>query len=425
MRVLSAETGAVGVGQSPDSFHASEPHLWTDFAGSMFLINPSIRNRRHCLVLFEATPWERNGGWHEHYQKAKRGAGRHFAQFFPFWDGKLNQRPWKTQDQPDNEEIELLNIYGSRGLTLDHLAFRRDSLEDDDQIRRNPDLFRVMYPFDDLNCWIASASSAIPAHVLKRHQNPNLTEWTGPYMEYEPPESQAIYAIGVDPAGYAARDHAAFQVLKVYDGEWTQVATFADHTDPVSFTRILEGIARKYNNARICVESNGVGQAVLALLEEMEYSNLFYEARFKPGFTVTSKSLDRSLGWLVDALLDELSFCDRDTVEQLQTYRDDKRIEESPTSETARGSASNRRRQRHHWDKCSALMMAIVCARDLPRHRKPGADELKELENVRLFTNMSAEAQESYRKNVAKDEGKTRRERGVSRFSYRSVRRRR
>ena len=84
MRILSAETGAVGVGQSPDSFHASEVHLWSDFDGSMFLINPSLMNRSHALVLFEATPWERNWAWHAHYLNAKRGAGRHIAQFFPY-----------------------------------------------------------------------------------------------------------------------------------------------------------------------------------------------------------------------------------------------------------------------------------------------------------------------------------------------------
>lgn len=422
MRILSAESGAVGVGQSPDSFHASEPHLWSDFSGSMFLINPSIRNRQHCLVLFEATPWERNGDWHEHYQKAKRGAGRHFAEFFPFWDGKLNRRSWPKGWKPDNEELELLNRFGPQGLTLDNLAFRRYSLEDDDEIRKNPDMFRVMYPFDDLTCWIASAAAAIPAHVLDRHLKAELVEWSPPYLEYEPPQPGAIYAIGVDPVGYAARDHAAFQVLKCWDGEWTQVASYAAHTDPVRFAREVARVGNYYNRARIVVESNGVGQAVLALLEEAGYSNIYCEDRMRPGFTSTSKSLDKAMGWLIDALMDELVLRDKDTVEQLQTYKDDKKIEESPRTELVRGTSSSRRRDRHHWDKVSALIMAVIGARDVPRKRRPGPEDGKIPENIVFFTGLTAEQQDQYRNQLAADTD-SKEQSSRRRASYRSVRR--
>ncbi|MCK5652313.1 MAG: hypothetical protein KAJ42_13090, partial [Gemmatimonadetes bacterium] len=239
MRVLSAESGAVGVGQSPDSFHASECHLWSDFNGSMFLINPSLINRREALVVFEATPWERNCAWHEHYVMAKQGAGRHKALFFPFWDGKLNVRPVTPDFQPTNEEIGLLNRYGPSGLRAENLVFRRFITDTDPEVRRNPEMFGVMYPFDDLSCWIASTNSAIPQHCLEKHLKKDLKPWVGPYMEYEMPESGAIYVVGVDPCGYAAGDHASFQVLKCYDGEWTQVACFAEHMDPLSFTNQL------------------------------------------------------------------------------------------------------------------------------------------------------------------------------------------
>jgi len=57
MRILSAETSAVGIGQSPDSFHASEAAFWTDFAGTMSMIYPSMVNRANCLAVFECTPW--------------------------------------------------------------------------------------------------------------------------------------------------------------------------------------------------------------------------------------------------------------------------------------------------------------------------------------------------------------------------------
>ena len=102
--------------------------------------------------------------------------------------------------------------------------------------------------------------------------------------------------------------------------------------DPLSFTNQLLRVANRYNKALICVESNGVGQSVLALLNDRDYSNLYYEAKFKPGFTSTSKSLDQATGWLIDGLMDELVLNDRDTLQQLQTYKNDKRTEESAAS---------------------------------------------------------------------------------------------
>ena len=383
MRILSAEAGAVGIGQSPDSFHASECAFWADFSGSMFLINPSLANRDHALVIFECTPWEARTDWHDHCASAKKGEGRHFYKFYPFWDGKLNRRKWEFDWVLDNEEIGLLNRYGGEGLSLENLAFRRFMMETDSELRRRPDLFGVFYPYDDLSCWLQASNAAIPNHALEAHLKKPMTTWAGPYMEYEQPEADAIYVIGVDPSGHSARDHAAFQVLKCWDGEWTQVACFADHIDPLAFSRKLADVGLKYNRALVVVESNGVGQSVLALLREWDYPNIFFEKVRRPGFTSTSKSIDLCLGYLVDALLDELDFNDKDTVEQLTTYRHDKRIEEGAGPEIARGQPSRRRRDRHHWDKVSALIMAIVGARYAPRRHRPVIDENGE--NVIVF----------------------------------------
>ena len=67
--------------------------------------------------------------------------------------------------------------------------------------------------------------------------------------------------------------------------------------------------------------------------------------------------------WLIDALLDELVLRDKATVEDLLGYRNDKAVEESAGAEIARGQASKRRRERGHWDRVSALMIAVAGAR--------------------------------------------------------------
>jgi hypothetical protein len=207
----------------------------------------------------------------------------------------------------------------------------------------------------------------------------------------------------------------------VYDGEWTQVACYAGHTEPVEFAREIIRVHRRYNSAKIGVEINGVGAAVVALLQEAGVRNhLYYEKPFKPGITTTSKSLDQMLGWLIDAFRDELTIRDRDTIAQALSYGHDKRTERSVVAELLQGNGQgNRRRERHHWDKISALMMAIVVARDLPRRSKKEAPD--ELENVLLFKDMTYDQVTSYRESLAKDEADQQR----PRRRYRSSRKRR
>jgi hypothetical protein len=370
MRVLSAETGAVGIGQSPDSFHASEAAFWSDFAGTMSMIYPSMMNRANCLAVFECTPWLAGNDWHEHVVMAREERGRHTYLFRPFWDGVLNRRQWLDDWAPDQEELRLLNEYHPQGLRLSHLAFRRNVLDTDAELRRNPELFKVFYPFDDVTCWITGSNSAIPAHALEKHKHSGLLTSKEGYYELRAPEPDGRYVIGVDPCGHASRDHAAFQVLQVTPEGWYQVAWFADHADPVVFTRKLQEIGLRYRRALVAVENNGVGQAVLALLRDWEYPNIYYDTKGRPGITTTGPSLDQMTAQLIDALMDELTLHDKRTIDQLMTYKHDKRIEENVASELVRGNPSKRRRERHHWDSVSALMFAVVAARVSPRGRR-------------------------------------------------------
>lgn len=416
MRVMSGEAGSVGIGQSPDSFHGSELPFWSDPETQFSLIYPSMINRDHALMILESTPLNAGDWWHDQCEDAKRGSGRWAYAFFPFWDGKLNRRAWAKGEVMSHEEVGLMNKYGALGLEKEHLAFRRFIMNTDTQIRREPDLFRVFYPFDDITCWLSSARAIFGDNVLAKHRKCKMEKWSPPYLEYDPPEPGAVYAIGVDPAGHAARDHASFQVLKVYEGEWTQAACYADHTEPIEFTRKLLEVAERYNRALVVIESNGVGAATIALAKQADYSNLYHEKPFKPGLTSTSKKLGEMVGWLQDALIEELVLNDEDTFAQLCSYRHDKRTETSVVAEILKGAIGSKRRDRHHWDKISALQLAVVGARRLPVRRK--ATDEDDNPNVVLFKDLTWDQIQAYRK---ADEASKKSKR---RFTYRSVRRR-
>jgi hypothetical protein len=371
MRVLSAESPAVGIGQSPDSLHASECAFWADFHKTMSFIYPSIRNRKEARVLFECTPWQTGSSWHEHWRTAfGRTARRHLGLFFPFWDGKLNIRKWPRGDAGTHEEQRLMDDYGPMGLTWSNLAFRREVLEDDPEIRRNPELFNIFYPFDPVRCWIIGTGGAIPKTVVESLRANDLEAWKGPLQIYKRPSPDAQYVVAVDPSGYGARDHAAIQVFEVWDDRWEQVATYADVVDPPTLWRMVERLCKQYNRALLIVERNGVGASILSLAQTSGYHNLFYEKRNKPGFWTSDSSAQAMISWLSEAAeAGRLFLHDSDLVDQCATYKNDKLIERTARTEALAVRADGRR-DRHHWDKVSALLMAIVGARSLPARRR-------------------------------------------------------
>ena len=70
----------------------------------------------------------------------------------------------------------------------------------------------------------------------------------------------------------------------------------------------------------------------------------------------------------------------------------------------ARGSASRRRRDRHHWDKVSALIMGIVGARALPRRGKPVFESESKDDNLVLFPTW--DSWDAYQTSVSQDKAR-------------------
>ena len=99
--------------------------------------------------------------------------------------------------------------------------------------------------------------------------------------------------------------------------------------------------------------------------------------------------------------MDYMVLNDEDTVGQLGSYREDKSTERSASSELLGSATKGKRRDRHHWDKVSALQLACVVARAAPRrYRDNQAPE--GLENVVLFRDMSYDQLQEYRKSGSK-----------------------
>lgn len=380
MTVLSAESDAAGVGLSFSSLHGSEMAYWKDAAYQMSLIVPASINRKNAAMLLECTPTPLSEPsalwWKDQYENSKKQAGRNLGAFFPFWDGKLCRRPWPKGASLDIEEQRLLDRYGAQGLTMENLAFRREMFEMDGEIRRNPDLFACYYPFDDVSCWMSAGKQLIPHRIVSKHTrlggNTDLVDWpsAATYMEYRAPNPDAVYVIGVDPAGYAGRDHCAFSVLEVWaDGEWEQVASFGGNVDPNEMSEKLIQVGLRYNKALIGVERNGVGNATIALLLQAGYPNIYYDRSRQPG--IHKHNHEEFIAALNDALMDHLVLRDADLVSQMLSYQGDASVQRTVKAELLKPRHKGGRRDRHHWDKVSALMIAVLTAPSVSRRYRP------------------------------------------------------
>lgn len=417
MMVQSAHVEDFGIGQSLNSFHGSEIPWWANARRAMSMALPSMINRRDVLVLKESTPAPMSEPsaeyWMEECLQSKRWAsdevGRSLYAFFPFWDSVLNRRRWNPRWTLDGEEERLLKEYGKGGtkydgtkgyLELENLAFRREIMSVDKEIRRNPDLFKVYYPFDDLTCWISQGGGIIGAHVLERHKDAANIEWKPPLMTFKEPDPRALYVMGVDPAGMGLRDHAAFVVLEVWHDRWEVVASYSQAVDPIEFQDVMLKTAAKYH-AMLAIERNGVGMSAITHSIRERYPRIFYGDDNKPG--VVSHQHDQLLENMVDALLDVLVIPEKDLVSQLLGYRNDKALESDPTSEIRREALGRNRppgrRARHHWDKVSALMIACKAARYVPRRIRSGEPVIPS--NVISLPNASFSVWDSYRKKLA------------------------
>ena len=387
-RMRTQHTGMEPVGAAWDSVHWSE----VDFSGDdakRFWSNllPALVNRSHAVVHLESTAnpgilTQSVGFLREMYFAAKnrRSDGsdlnRFIACFYPFWDNKRAVRPWRDDWPMEVEEIRLLEKYGPAGLTREHLAFRREILATDLEIRRDPETFGIWYPFDDMTCWPVLQGGTFQSHHLGKHIGASwLVSWKPTdhamyYPGHRVPagafDPDAAYIMGVDPNGYGGKDHGAAELREVWAEKQTEVASFAggrmDGVDPeVLAAWIIKTCERaRDQGARInvVVESTGVGAGVLTLLKQRpDVVDLYYTDRDRPGVPASPPKKQEALAHHKDALMGDLILQDEDKVSQHMNYRNDKAVEESDAALQLRaGTPSRRRRPRHHWDKVSASM---------------------------------------------------------------------
>jgi len=377
---FSAERQGGMVGYSGKLGQISEIPFMQDPAKSLSVLLPAMYHQTDSRLVLESTPAPPSYNGAAYWQNLVVGAldkkSRFKVHFSPFWESKLNRKTWKDEDTLTTEELRLLDQYGHLGLSRANLAFRRSVLETDDELRRNPELFEVWYPFSLTTCWGGGNVGLFPAKVLLKHTMAMNSARNNP----EEMEPHRLVVIGADPAGLlGGADHAAMTVLACDQEDWDVREVYSDCVTTHEFVEELISTAEKYREVTgkwpyIAVESNGVGAATLALLIERKYPRIFCESSRRPGVTATKKKNAQMVAETCDALLDYIKpLWSLPLLMQLQTYSGDRQKRTTELSMLINGIAKGRR-SRQHWDLASSFMLAVHAAMDLPKPRPPAKE---------------------------------------------------
>jgi hypothetical protein len=106
---------------------------------------------------------------------------------------------------------------------------------------------------------------------------------------WEDPIPQMEYGIAADVSTGRAGDYSGFHVFNLHTGE--QVASFKDKLGTEKFKQIILYVAQFYNNAKVSVESNSLGEGICQwFTETVKYENFYWTQKsrknYAPGFYV-------------------------------------------------------------------------------------------------------------------------------------------
>ena len=183
------------------------------------------------------------------------------------------------------------------------------------------------------NCdFLGSVNTFISREIINKYvdlENKGLTPLKDPIEKrfqdmlwiWSKPVPGNYYIMGVDVAKQGqGKSNSAFQIIDIVSG--AQVAEFCGKLDTITYGRIINDIAKEYNNSYVVLETNNMGLAVLnELYHNLQYNNLYFRRAGDPGWETTSKTRP----FIIQAIeqlfnKDVIKVLSKRTINELQTF---------------------------------------------------------------------------------------------------------
>ena len=342
--VATAGGDSIGRAETLTSLHASEVAFWPvgSARDNWNGLTKAVPNVPGTAIFVESTANGVTGVFYDLWQGAVSGTNGFIPVFLP-WFIQPEYTDVASEDfrrSPDEEDLAALVLaeYGET-LTDGQLAFRRREIA-----LTSRDQFRQEYPSFPQEAFLTTGMPVFNPDVLAQMELQDARQadetyafengaWApnsrGKLSEFYPVNLRETYYIGADVAmGVRGGDYSVAQVL---DSQKRQVAIFRDHVHPDYFADILNALGRRYNDARLVVESNNHG--ILPnqrLAKDLAYPNLFLRetidkltevVKETPGFDTNAKTKPLIIDELRATLRDrEMTLHDRSTFSEMRTF---------------------------------------------------------------------------------------------------------
>lgn len=282
------------------------------------------------FVIAESTPSYHGDQLHEICLDAETPHSKWLKVFIP-WT-MVNE--YSVEPPPNWRPDAVVQEYSDKHYLTEAQAFWMQT-EGLQKCRNNLEKFRAEYPVNELDCWVLAGESVFNSKNLMSmmegiDKGTGLSVETSEYVEFEQPQEDGRYLIFCDPAGsWAKRDMFGVQIIDIEN--CTQVAEYLGHSEAFKMARELAKLSTKYNDARIYIEANGVGEALISHLLAMGVKNIYHRKASVygrsgftriPGWYSTVKTKAQAISFLQE-LIDDGSLTINSTrcIRQLLNYR--------------------------------------------------------------------------------------------------------
>jgi hypothetical protein len=324
----TARSMTFGRGDRIDRAHLSELAFYEDGERIVNAIEEAVP--LHGTITAECSPNGEGNTFYDMWVRARMGRSGYKPFFFPWWLGKdyaiprgsgfalIADQGEITKDMMTGEELDLVEKFS---LTEDQLRWRRRKLAD------KGGLFYQEYPEDEITCFQTSGDPVFDPNLLSSMAKMCYEGERHPqgFFVWKPPVEGERYIIGADCSeGWGEK--SSFSAACVLDSNWNVCATYQSRVPPKFFATTLMEMGNYYNNARLAIERNAQGYAVLSESVD-KYPNLYYQTDLSTGRQST-----RTGWWTNDAsktfmvtkfrdMLPQMGIWDANLIRQARAWR--------------------------------------------------------------------------------------------------------
>lgn len=290
LKIATAKNVQSGRGHTIQGLHLSEFAFYPDPETLMTGLSQTIPNAHGTIIVIESTANGVGNAFYDKWYEAESGESEYTPLFFPWFRHPEYRRTTTLSSdlELDAEERNLKNL----GCNFEALQWRRWAIID--LCSGDINKFHQEYPSTPEEAFVASGIPIfvrkyldecyrpIPAHrgLLVENSRGDLVfehDPLGNLYLYKAPKlrdrRQDKYFISGDPSETITGDPACIQVVNRRTFE--QVAVWHGRIDPLHFADEMIKLGRYYNNATLCPEVEGGGQATVARLLTLNYPNIW------------------------------------------------------------------------------------------------------------------------------------------------------